>query len=110
MSGGPTEPEIEIARVIVEDHAGEGPIAFPELLESLSRRVFSSGHDADRGLARTVLREYLALGRIEIHTGKALDTNLPVADHNTAASLVDDPSRYEYGDGDEVRAWFSIEP
>lgn len=110
MPVGPTEPDIEIAGMIVEDYAGEGPIAFPELLESLSQRVFRLDRDADLELARQVLREYLGQGRINVHIGRALDDDLPVVDRKTALSLVEDLARYEYGDGDEIRSWFSLEP
>ena len=110
MPVGPTEQDIAIARMIVDEYAVERPIAFPELLESLSRRVFPLSRDTDLELARRVLREYLGQGRITIHMGRALDDDLPPVDGKTAASLVEDLARYEYGDGDEIRSWLSLEP
>lgn len=99
-----------IARVIVDDYSGEGPIAFPELLESLRQRVFPDDLDADLAIAREVLLEYLTAGRVRVHLGPALGSDLPVVDDRTARQLVEDRAKYVYGDGDEVRAWFSLDP
>ncbi len=97
------------ARAAVEDVAGEGPIAFPELTDSLSPLPGIDEADA-AALARNVLREHLRAGRLRIHRGRALDEDLPRQGAAAAASLVEDEGSYRYGDGDEVRAWFSLDP
>jgi hypothetical protein len=94
------------ARRIVDDHIGEGPIALPELKESLERRVGLAPEQAvDTALA--VLREYLRAGRIQVYRGRYLDDPAVVADAE-AHRLLEQRSAYVYGDGDEIRTWFSV--
>jgi hypothetical protein len=100
--------DLHRARTVVEDHCGEGPIAFPELEESL-RRGLSVPNAAAVELARAVLKEFLSAGRIRIHRGRALDPELPEATVEEARHLIEDRAAYHYGDGDEARAWFSLD-
>jgi len=97
------------SRAVVEDHAGEGPIAFPELHDSL-RRLPGVAETEAVELARAVLREYWTSGRIAIHLGRALDSDLSQVSSAHAVSLIENGARYRYGDGGEVRAWFSLSP
>jgi len=103
------EPDIERARAIVDDYAGEGPIALPELRELLERAEDLASDDATE-LAASVLGAYLAAGRIQVHRGRALDADLPVIADSEARERLEERSAYAYGDGDEIRTWFSIEP
>jgi hypothetical protein len=100
--------DLQTARTGVEDYCGEGPIAFPELEESL-RRGLSVSKAAAVELARTTLREFLSAGRIRIHSGRALDPEVPEATAQEARDLIEDRAAYQYGDGDETRAWFSLD-
>ena len=97
------------ARTAVEDVAGEGPIAFAELHDSLTRLPHISDADAVQ-LAQAVLREYWHAGRLTIHRGRAVDDELPQVSGAEAARMIEDASAYRYGDGDELRAWFSASP
>ena len=103
------EPEIEHARAIVDDYAGEGPIALPELRVLLER---AEGLDSVKAteLAVSVLCEYLATHRIQVHRGRPLDADLPVIAESEARERLEQHSAYVYGNGDEARTWFSIEP
>lgn len=47
-------------------------------------------------------------GELVIHEGRALDSELPVVTAVRAKQLLLDRDAYRYGDGDEVRAWFSL--
>jgi hypothetical protein len=100
--------DLQTARTVVEDYCGEGPIAFPELEETF-RRNLSLSSPAAVELARVVLREFLSVGRVRIHIGRALDPDLPEAPTQEARNLIEDPDAYQYGDGDETRAWFSLD-
>jgi hypothetical protein len=103
------EPDIERARAIIDDYAGEGPIALPELRESLERTEGLDSVDATE-LAVSVLCEYLAADRIHVHRGRALDSDFPVIAESEARERLEERSAYVYGDGDDIRTWFSIEP
>jgi hypothetical protein len=103
------EPDIERARAIVDDYAGEGAIALPELRESLERAERLDSVDATE-LAVRVLSEYFAAHRIQVHRGRALDHDLPAIAESHARELLKERAAYVYGDGDELRTWFSLEP
>lgn len=95
------------AQAIVDDHYGEGPIAFPELHESVLRRTAIDSRSAV-DVARSVLMQRLEAGAISIHRGRALDGDLPVVDPRLAMDLLTHAGSYRYGDGSEMRAWFQI--
>lgn len=58
--------------------------------------------------AESALNDYLLAGRIEVHRGRALDEDLPVVSVDEARRIVADQDAYRYGEGDELRAWFSV--
>lgn len=93
----------------MEDYAGEGPIALPELRESLERAGWLDSAEATE-LAVSVLGEYLAADRIHVYRGRALDGDLPMMTEAEARHRLEQRADYVYGDGDEVRTWFSLEP
>jgi hypothetical protein len=104
------EPDIERrAGAIVDDYAGEGPIALPELRESLERALGLESGDAT-DLSVSVLCEYFAAHRIQVHRGRYLDSDLPVIAESEARELLEQRVAYVYGDGHEIRTWFSVEP
>ena len=92
---------------IVLDYRGEGPIAFPELQESIAKASVAEDEPAI-DLAQRALLELRDRGELVIHEGRALDLELPVATAVRAKQLLLDREAYRYGDGDEVRAWFSV--
>jgi hypothetical protein len=94
------------ARRIVGHRIGEGPIALPELKESLEPHAgLSSERAVD--IAQAVLREYLCAGRIQVYRGRALEDPVVVPDAE-APPLLQQRSAYVYGDGDEIRTWASM--
>lgn len=94
------------ARRIVADHIGEGPIALPELKESLERLLGLTPEQAV-DTAQAALREYLNAGRIQVYRGRYLDDPVLVPDAE-AQLLLEERSAYVYGDADEIRTWFSV--
>ncbi len=98
---------LEQARAVVDDYLGEGQIAFPELPELLSLHAGVTEEIAVR-LAQTALREYFESSRITIHLARAMDDDLSEVTRAEAISVIQDPTRYRYGDGDEIRAWFIV--
>lgn len=97
---------VERARRCVDDFLGEGPIAFPELLEALVRDGVPDREAVSA--AKLTLGDYFAAERIAIHRGRALDEDLLDVTGDEARRMIADQSAYQYGDGDEVRAWFSV--
>lgn len=91
---------------IVLDYLGEGPIAFPELQESIAQAGVAED-DAAIDLAQRALLELRDRGELVIHEGR-VDSELPVVTAVRAKQLLLDRDAYRYGDGDEVRAWFSV--
>jgi hypothetical protein len=92
---------------IVLDYLGEGPIAFPELQENIAQAGIAEG-DAAIDLAQRALLALRDRGELVIHEGRAYDSELPMVTTVRAKQLLLDHETYRYGDGDEVRAWFSV--
>jgi hypothetical protein len=97
----------QIADEIVGDYYGEGPIAFPELIETLLQRVTLESASAVEVVQSALISRYRA-GTISIRLGPALADELGFADGSVALKALADDRFYRYGDGEEVRAWFQI--
>lgn len=97
----------ERAHAIVEGHCGGGVIGLPEVKESFERAL-SLGESAATDLAIEVLSEFCGSERFRVHRGRALDDPPPV-DRREERALIEERVAYGYGDGDEVRTWFSLD-
>lgn len=99
---------LDEARGHIDDYCGEGVIAFPELTESVSR----SG-DVSEGAAaiaaQTALTSHFASGKIQVFLGRVSSFDTAEVTGAEAEAVLSDISHFAYGDGDEVRAWFSLE-
>jgi hypothetical protein len=47
---------------------------------------------------------------LSVHRGRALDDELAQVSDAEAERLISDAAAYRYGNGDEVRVWFSAQP
>lgn len=95
------------AHAIVEDRCGEGPIALPEVRESVERQLLLGESQAIE-LAIEVLRDLCGSERFRVQRGRYLD-DLPDVDRREERRLVEERDAYVYGDGGEVRTWFSLD-
>lgn len=96
------------ARAIIEDFCGEGTIALPQVRESIERSL-PADSAAAVDLAIDVLSAFVGNERFRVHRGPALGGQPVVATAADERLLIEDRGAYCYGDGGEVRTWFSLD-
>ncbi|MCW3056446.1 MAG: hypothetical protein JWO21_415 [Solirubrobacterales bacterium] len=102
------ESVIEKAHAIVEDYCGEGPIALPEVKESFERDL-SLEEVAAVDLAVEVLSALCGDERFRVQRGRALEIDLLAVGRADQRRLIEERRSYSYGEGGEVRTWFSLD-